>query len=210
MTGQGTRRLAQGRRRRIASASRQTVNCLRPPRGSNRRTMPRHATATNVTPNGPATWCTSAKRASPLPRTSSRTSTRRRPRSMRRSARPPSSRPSSTRRWLRGDHLVDAAYIAAALLVSSHDEQGITLRGPTRPNPNWQAKVEGAYTVADFVVDWERQQVHCPQGKTATSWAERSDARGTPYIQVRFRQQDCRGCAARTGCTQAPAQRHAP
>ena len=102
------------------------------------------------------------------------------------------------------DHLVDAAYIAAALLVSSHDEQGITLRGPARPNPNWQAKVEGAYTLADFVVDWERQQVHCPQGKTATSWAERSDARGTPYIQVRFRQQDCRGCAARTGCTQAP------
>ena len=103
-----------------------------------------------------------------------------------------------------GDHLVDAASIAAALLVSSHDEHGITLRGPARPNPNWQAKVEGAYTVADFVVDWERQQVHCPQGKTATSWAERRGAMGTPYIQVRFRQQDCRGCAARTGCTQAP------
>jgi hypothetical protein len=41
------------------------------------------------------------------------------------------------------DHLVDAAYIAAELLVSSRDEQSITLRGPARPNPNWQAKVEG-------------------------------------------------------------------
>jgi transposase len=102
------------------------------------------------------------------------------------------------------DHLVDAAYIAAELLVSSRDEQSITLRGPARPNPNWQAKVEGAYTLADFVVDWEHQQVHCPQGKTATSWAARSDATGTPYIQVRFRQQDCRGCAARPSCTQAP------
>ncbi len=95
------------------------------------------------------------------------------------------------------EHLVDAAYIAAELLVSSRDDQGITLRGPARPNPNWQAKVEGAYTLADFVVDWERQQVHCPQGRTATSWAERIDATGTTYIQVRFRQQDCRGCAAR-------------
>jgi transposase len=104
-----------------------------------------------------------------------------------------------------GDHLVDAAYIAAELLVSSRDDQGITLRGPARPNPNWQAKVEGAYTLADFVVDWEHQQVHCPQGKTATSWAERIDATGTTYIQVRFRQQDCRGCAARAGCTQATA-----
>ncbi|HEY5869733.1 MAG TPA: IS1182 family transposase [Candidatus Tectomicrobia bacterium] len=102
------------------------------------------------------------------------------------------------------EHLVDAAYIAADLLVSSRDAQGITLRGPARPNPNWQAKVEGAYTLADFAVDWERQQAHCPQGKTATSWAERMDATGTTYIQVRFRQQDCRGCAARTGCTQAP------
>ena len=101
------------------------------------------------------------------------------------------------------EHLVDAASIAAELLVSSRDDQGITLRGPARPNPNWQAKIEGAYTLADFVVDWERQQVHCPQGHTATSWAERIDATGTPYIQVRFRQQDCRGCAARAGCTQA-------
>jgi transposase len=47
--------------------------------------------------------------------------------------------------------------------------------------------------------------VHCPQGKTATSWAERIDATGTTYIQVRFRQQDCRGCAARAGCPQATA-----
>jgi transposase len=51
------------------------------------------------------------------------------------------------------EHLVDAAYIDAELLVSSSTEHGITLRGPARPNPNWQAKVEGAYTVADFTVD---------------------------------------------------------
>ena len=60
------------------------------------------------------------------------------------------------------EHLVDAAYIDAELLVSSHKDYGITLRGPARPNPIWQAKVEGGYTLADFVVDWERQQVHCP------------------------------------------------
>jgi hypothetical protein len=29
---------------------------------------------------------------------------------------------------------VDAAYVSAALLVHSRDEQGITLRGPTRPS----------------------------------------------------------------------------
>jgi transposase len=101
------------------------------------------------------------------------------------------------------EHLVDAAYIDAELLVSSQQDYGITLRGPARPNPNWQAKVEGAYTLADFVVDWERQQVHCPQGKAAASWAERVDATGRVYIQVRFRQQDCRACNTRAFCTQA-------
>jgi transposase len=91
---------------------------------------------------------------------------------------------------------------AAELLVSSYRDDGITLRGPARPNPNWQAKVEGAYTVADFAVDWERRQVHCPQGKAAASWAERVDARGRAYIQVRFRPQDCRACGMRAFCTQ--------
>ena len=101
------------------------------------------------------------------------------------------------------EHLVDAAYIDAELLVSSSTEYGITLRGPARPNPNWQAKVEGAYTVADFTVDWEHRQVHCPQGKAAASWAERVDATGRAYIQVRFHQQDCRACDTRAFCTQA-------
>src|ERR671925_1434758 len=101
------------------------------------------------------------------------------------------------------EHLVDAAYIDAELLVSSHEDYGITLRGPARPNPNWQTKVAGAYTLADFTVDWEHRQVHCPQGKAATSWAERVDATGRAYVQVRLHQQDCRACDARAFCTQA-------
>jgi transposase len=101
------------------------------------------------------------------------------------------------------EHLVDAAYIDAELLVSSGTEYGITLRGPARPNPNWQAKVEGAYTLADFTVDWKHRQVHCPQGKATTSWAERVDAAGWAYVQVRFHQQDCRACDTRAFCTQA-------
>jgi transposase len=76
---------------------------------------------------------------------------------------------------LPSEQLVDAAYIDAALLVSSQQDYGITLRGPARPNPNWQATITGAYTVADFAVDWERRQVHCPQGKAAASWAARVD-----------------------------------
>src|SRR6266568_7136360 len=54
------------------------------------------------------------------------------------------------------DHLVDAAYIAAELLVHSRDDQGIALRGPTRPSQGWQTQVEGAYTLEQFEVDWDQ------------------------------------------------------
>ena len=101
------------------------------------------------------------------------------------------------------EHLVDAAYIDAALLVTSREAHGIVLRGPTRPNISWQSQTDGGYTVEHFSIDWERQQVHCPQGKTSGSWAERVDHTGSPYIQVRFRQQNCRACEVRAFCTRA-------
>src|SRR5262249_34344246 len=102
-----------------------------------------------------------------------------------------------------GEHWVDAAYIDAELLVRSQEDHGITLRGPARPNPTWQAQVAGAYTVADFHVDWAAQQVQCPQGKASVRWTERRDHTGSPCIEVRFAQHDCEGCAARALCTQA-------
>src|SRR2546427_1324979 len=70
------------------------------------------------------------------------------------------------------DHLVDAAYSSATLLVKSREDQGIALRGPTRPDVSWQAQGEGAYTLADFVVDWDQQQVRCPQGHLSIAWWE--------------------------------------
>lgn len=104
------------------------------------------------------------------------------------------------------EHLVDAAYISAELLVQSRDEQGIILRGPTRPSQGWQMQVAGAYTIEQFTVDWERQQVCCPQGKWAASWHERVEQDGSPYIVAAFRRQDCQACLARSLCTQAQQQ----
>jgi hypothetical protein len=63
------------------------------------------------------------------------------------------------------EHVVDAAYIDAELLVSSQTAHGITLRGPARPNVNWQTKVEGAYTLADFAVDWEPSRSAVRRGR---------------------------------------------
>jgi DDE family transposase len=101
------------------------------------------------------------------------------------------------------DHLVDAAYISAELLLKSREEHGIALRGPTRPSQGWQMQVAGAYTFEQFTVDWERQQVRCPQGKASVSWAERVGPADHPFIQVRFSTQDCGTCAQRPLCTHA-------
>jgi transposase len=101
------------------------------------------------------------------------------------------------------DHLVDSAYIAADLLVSSQEEHGITLIGPPRPDMSWQARTEGAYSLDQFTIAWEQQQVWCPQGKASSSWAERVDPAGHPYIQVRFNPRDCGACEDRAFCTRA-------
>jgi len=42
------------------------------------------------------------------------------------------------------EHLVDGASMDAALLLTSQQAHGITLRGPTRPIQGWQTHVEGA------------------------------------------------------------------
>jgi transposase len=104
------------------------------------------------------------------------------------------------------EHFVDAAYISAELLVHSRDEHGITLRGPTRPRQGWQQQVAGAYTLEQFTVDWEQQQVYCPQGKRSGSWQEHVSPDGHPSIIVSFRRQDCHACPTRPLCTQSQQQ----
>jgi transposase len=104
------------------------------------------------------------------------------------------------------EHFVDAAYMSAELLVHSRDEQGIILRGPTRPSQGWQQQVAGAYTLEQFTVDWEQQEVCCPQGKRSASWQEHVTPDGHPYIIASFHRQDCHACPARPLCTQAQRQ----
>jgi len=99
------------------------------------------------------------------------------------------------------EHFVDGAYISADVLVASREEHGITLRGPMRPIPGWQAHTEGAYDLSQFTVDWEQQQARCPQGKVSTVWREYVDREGKPYTLVRFSLQDCRPCHARPLCS---------
>jgi transposase len=105
-----------------------------------------------------------------------------------------------------GEHLVDAAYISAELLAQSQEQQGITLRGPTRPTQGWQAQVDGGYTVEQFEVDWAQQRVRCPQGKWSVTWWDQGTRARSRPIFVEFALEDCQACPARAVCTRAQQQ----
>jgi IS5 family transposase len=97
-------------------------------------------------------------------------------------------------------HLVDSAYVDADLLVKSREEDGIIIVGPTRKNPTWQARTEGAYDHYQFDIDWENERIRCPQGKVSKSWY-RFTTGGKPFSKVLFRDEDCNPCQARHLCT---------
>jgi hypothetical protein len=80
------------------------------------------------------------------------------------------------------EHLVDAAYVSALLLVEVRERYGVDLVGPPRGDPNWQRRGgeggEGvSYGAGAFEVDWVARRVRCPQGKVSTGWGEYEDER---------------------------------
>ena len=101
------------------------------------------------------------------------------------------------------EHLVDAASISSELLVHSRDDQGITLRGPTRPSQGWQTQVEGAYTLEQFAVDWDQQQVRCPQGHLSVAWWEHGGGQGSRPSIVECDKHTCGTCPVRPCCPRA-------
>jgi transposase len=98
------------------------------------------------------------------------------------------------------EHLVDSGYVDAELLCKSEDK-GITLIGPPRKDKSWQAKIEGAYDHSYFQIDWEKQQVTCPNGKQSRSWTTRHRRAGQPCVWVYFHEKDCRTCSVKQLCT---------
>lgn len=98
------------------------------------------------------------------------------------------------------EHVVDAAYISADLLVQSQDDHGIMLIGPPRSNPNWQSRIEGGHTMDRFTIDWARRVVHCPKGVASSSWKDHVNKNGQAHHRIRFPAAACRDCKARALC----------
>jgi transposase len=98
------------------------------------------------------------------------------------------------------EHAVDAGYTSADLLLAART-RGITLLGPLLADTSPQART-GGYTTEAFTIDFDNQQVTCPEGATSSRWSP-CRQRGTETIVVKFSAATCRACPARDRCTRS-------
>jgi transposase len=107
------------------------------------------------------------------------------------------------------EHLLDAGYVDAELMVTSPNTYQVTVIGPLSEEHSWQAKAGTGYNLTAFHFDWEARRATCPQGNVSTKWSATHDQLGTPIINIRFGAEQCRQCPVRQLCTRsATAPRH--
>ncbi len=109
----------------------------------------------------------------------------------------------AARGLLPGEHLLDAGYVDAELLVDSQIEHGVRLVGPVRPDVSWQAQFDDGIDISHFVIDWEAQEVTCPEGKTSVLWKPGHDRWGNEVVHTEFARRECLACPSRSRCTRA-------
>lgn len=104
------------------------------------------------------------------------------------------------------EHLVDAGYVDAELILKSRKDFELELTGPVRPNSSWQATANQGFDITHFKIDWEGQKITCPSGKTNINWRELRDHWNNSVIQARFSRTDCRLCEVRARCTRSETE----
>jgi transposase len=102
---------------------------------------------------------------------------------------------------LPSEHLVDKGYTDSHVLVESQQRHGVTIVGPVADDPSWQARSGDGFTKAQFQVDWDRQEVTCPEGKRSVSWLPNTYPQNGMQYEARFARKDCTPCAMRSRCT---------
>src|SRR6266511_3528574 len=101
---------------------------------------------------------------------------------------------------LPGEHYVDSGYPSAELIVGSQATFGIALITPLLADTSPQARAGTGFDRAAFRIDWDAQQVTCPQGQPSASWSACTQ-RGTQAVVVKFPAPLCQACPVRDQCT---------
>src|SRR5262249_39079118 len=104
---------------------------------------------------------------------------------------------------LPGEHLVDKGSTDAKVLVDSPRDYGVTIVGPVAADPSWQARAGQGFDKGSFAVDWEKEVVTCPAGKTCNSWLPTTYPLSGMAFEARFARKDCTPCPLRIQCTKS-------
>lgn len=107
------------------------------------------------------------------------------------------------------EHLVDSAYADPEAIHTAHQQHGITLVTPLQADSSWQAAAGNGFDQTGFTIDWDHQQVTCPNGAISQRWQQRQDTVG-PRIHIAFSNRDCRPCPSRHLCTRDTGTRIRP
>ena len=93
---------------------------------------------------------------------------------------------------LPGEHLMDAGYISAELLLTAPSQRGVRVIGPVRPMTCRTVQATG-YDKASFRIDWDARRAICPAGAHSRYWMDRG-TRQQPAIRDPhpFRHRDLR------------------
>ncbi|OXM70283.1 transposase [Amycolatopsis vastitatis] len=101
-------------------------------------------------------------------------------------------------------HLVDGGYTSLVHLERAEREHRITVVGPLPGNPTHQHRQGEGFARDDFRIDFDRQQVTCPQGQVSKGWHgpyPTSSPIAAPLIVARFTKSQCQPCPVRAKCT---------
>lgn len=71
---------------------------------------------------------------------------------------------------LPAEHLVDGGYTSLPHLEQAAREHQVTVSGPLNSNPTLQHRRNEGFARDDFHIDYDRQQVTCPQGQISAGW----------------------------------------
>jgi transposase len=107
------------------------------------------------------------------------------------------------KRLLPSEHLMDTGYVDGAHLVTNQRTYGVELIGPVAVNGSWQSKSPEGLDNTQFLIDWEKKIVTCPQGKTSKKWTVKQDKTVSNAIRAQFSKKDCLACPVRSQCTRA-------
>ncbi|MGP3634319.1 IS1182 family transposase [Streptomyces sp. 24-1644] len=105
---------------------------------------------------------------------------------------------------LPAEHLVDSGYTSLPHLEQAAREHKVTVTGPLPGNPTRQHRRGEGFARDDFHIDYDRQQVTCPQGQISQGWHgpyPTSSPTAAPLIVARFTKSQCQPCPARSQCT---------